>query len=100
MVNDYINFKEKLPLAGLEGGLPVSDQLNAMKEDLNLQDKLIGTNFLGLNVDYVESKLIREIAINEEVKNLILFSRRKLCNNCGEIISADSTICPYCGANA
>jgi ribonucleoside-triphosphate reductase len=100
MMNDYINSKEKLPLVGLEGGLPISDQLNAMKEDLTLQSKLIGTTSLGLNVDYVESKLIREITTNKEVENLILFSRRKLCNNCGEIISTDSTICPYCGASA
>lgn len=100
LTNDYIGSREKLPLAGLEGSLPVSDQLNAMKEDLALQDKLVGATFLGLNVDYVESKLIREIATNEGVENLILFSRRKLCNNCGEIISADSTICPYCGASA
>lgn len=100
MINDYINSKGKLPLIGLEGDLPASDQLNAMKEDLGLQSKLIGTTFLGLNVDYIESKLIREIAINERVENLVLFSRRKLCNNCGEIISADSTICPYCGASA
>lgn len=101
MTNDYFDLTEKLlPLIGLEGGLPISDQFNAMKEDLALQDKLIGTTLLGLNVDYVESKLIKEIAANENVENLILFSRRKLCNNCGEIISAESAICPYCGASA
>ncbi|MBO3758055.1 MAG: anaerobic ribonucleoside-triphosphate reductase [Thermoproteota archaeon] len=100
MINDYINLEEKFPLIGLESSLPVSEQFSAMKEDLSLQSRLIGTTFLGLNVDHVENKLIREIATNEEVENLVLFTKRKLCSNCGEIISAESTICPYCGAGA
>jgi ribonucleoside-triphosphate reductase len=100
MINDYIEIKEKSPLIGFESGFLVSTQPETIREDLTLQSKLAGTTFLGVNVDYVESKLIKEVAVNEEVENVILFSRRKLCSNCGEIISAESAICPYCGANA
>lgn len=98
LVNEWIESNNEGSIVGFNF-VSSSLDIETLKEDLNLQNKLIGTTYIGINTDNVESKLLNEISSLDVLKNIILFSKRTICGKCGEIIPLNVSICPYCGSS-